>query len=95
MIKLEGDSIRFHIFDASIKYWFQNVARRPGDSQTMDFIKHAKEAATVIVVKNFSQDFLDEVLTFLTVSGCTLRSLFSLNTTLDEDALAKILIAHK
>ena len=48
MIKLEGDSIKDFNPDASIQYWFDVVARRPGGSQTMENIKHAKEAATVI-----------------------------------------------
>ena len=48
MIKLEGDSIKDFNPDASIQYWFDVIARRQGGSQTMENIKHAKEAATVI-----------------------------------------------
>ena len=47
MIKLESDSIKDFNPDASIQYWFDVIARRPGGSQTMENIKHAKEAATV------------------------------------------------
>ena len=47
MIKLEGDPIKDFNPDASIQYWFDVVARRLGGSQTMENIKHAKEAATV------------------------------------------------
>ena len=47
MIKLEGDSIKDFNPDASIQYWFDVIGRRPGGSQTMENIKHAKEAATV------------------------------------------------
>ena len=43
MMKLEGDSIKDFNPDASIQYWFDVIARRPGGSQTMENIKHAKE----------------------------------------------------
>ena len=42
MIKLEGDSIKDFNPDASIQYWFDVIARRPGGSQTIENIKHAK-----------------------------------------------------
>ena len=48
MIKLEGDSIK------------DVIARRPGGSQTMENIKHAKEAATIIEAST-SQEVEDEV----------------------------------
>ena len=60
MIKLEGDSIKDFNPDASIQYWFDVIARRPGGSQTMENIKHAKEAATVIEAST-SQEVEDEV----------------------------------
>ena len=59
MIKLEGDSIKDFNPDASIQYWFDVVARRPGGSQTMENIKNAKEA-TVIEVST-SQEVEDEI----------------------------------
>ena len=46
--------------DASIQYWFDVVARRPGGSQTMENIKHAKEAVTIIEAST-SQEVEDEV----------------------------------
>ena len=55
MIKLEGDSIKDFNPDASIQYWFDFIAR----SQTMENIKHAKEAATVIEAST-SQEVEDE-----------------------------------
>ena len=60
MIKLEGDSIKDFNPDASIQYWFDVIARRPGGSQTMENIKHAKEAAKVIEAST-SQEVEDEV----------------------------------
>ena len=60
MIKLEGDSIKDFNPDASIQYWFDVIARRPGGSQTMENIKHAKEAVTVIEAST-SQEVEDEV----------------------------------
>ena len=57
---LEGDSIKDFNPDASIQYWFDVIAKRPGGSQTMENIKHAKEAATVIEA-NTSQEVEDEV----------------------------------
>ena len=42
MIKLEGDSLKDFNPDASIQYWFDVVARRPGGSQTMENIRHAR-----------------------------------------------------
>ena len=60
MIKLEGDSIKDFNPDASIQHWFYVIARRPGGSQTMENIKHAKEAVTVIEAST-SQEVEDEV----------------------------------
>ena len=60
MIKLEGDSIKDFNPDASIQYWFDVIARRPGGSQTIENIKHAKEAVTVIEAI-ISQEVEDEV----------------------------------
>ena len=60
MIKLEGDSIKDFNPGASIQYWFDVIARRPGGSQTMENIKHAKEAVTVIEAST-SQEVEDEV----------------------------------
>ena len=60
MIKLEGDSIKEFNPDASIQYWFDVIARRPGGTQIMENIKHAKEAATVIEA-GISQEVEDEV----------------------------------
>ena len=57
---LEGDSIKDFNPDASIQYWFDVIAKRPGGSQTMENIKHVKEAATVIEA-NTSQEVEDEV----------------------------------
>ena len=50
MIKLEGDSIKDFNPDASIQYWF-DVVRRPGGSQTMENIKHAKESLKQALAK--------------------------------------------
>ena len=60
MIKLEGDSIKDFNPDASIQYWFDVIARRPGGSKAMKNIKHAKEAVTVIEAST-SQEVKDEV----------------------------------
>ena len=60
MIKLESDSIKDFNPDASIQYWFDVIARRPGGSQIMENIKHAKEAVTVIEAST-SQEVEDEV----------------------------------
>ena len=60
IIKLEGDSIKDFNPDATIQYWFDVIARRPGGSQTMENIKHAKEASTVIEAST-SQEVEDEV----------------------------------
>ena len=57
---LEGDSIKDFNPDASIQYWFDVIAKRPGGSQTMENIKHGKEAATVTEA-NTSQEVEDEV----------------------------------
>ena len=54
------ESIKDFNPDASIQYWFDVVARRPGGSQTMENIKHAKEAVTVIEAST-SQEVEDEV----------------------------------
>ena len=59
-MKLEGDSIKYFNPDASIQYWFDVIARRPGGSQIMENIKHAEEAATVIEAST-SQEVEDEV----------------------------------
>ena len=56
----EGDSIKDFNPDASIQYWFDVIARRLGSGQTMENIKHAKEAATVIEAST-SQEVEDEV----------------------------------
>ena len=56
----EGDSIKDFNPDASIQYWFDVITRRPGGSQTMENIKHAKEAVTVIEAST-SQEVEDEV----------------------------------
>ena len=60
MIKLEDDYIKDFNPDASIQYWFDVIARRPGSSKTMENIKHAKEAVTVIEAST-SQEVEDEV----------------------------------
>ena len=60
MIKLEGDSIKDFNPDASIQYWFDVIGRRLGGSQTMENIKHVKEAATVTEA-SISQEVEDEV----------------------------------
>ena len=60
MIKLEGDSIKDFNPDALIQYWFDVIARRLGASQTMENIKHAKEAATVTEAST-SQEVEDKV----------------------------------
>ena len=60
MIKQEGDSINDFNPYASIQYWFDVIARRPGGSRTMENIKHAKEAVTVIEAST-SQEVEDEV----------------------------------
>ena len=54
------ESIKDFNPDASIQYWFDVVARRPGGSQIMENIKHAKEAVTVIEAST-SQEVEDEV----------------------------------
>ena len=54
------ESIKDFNPDASIQYWFDVVARRPGGSKTMENIKHAKEAVTVIEAST-SQEVEDGV----------------------------------
>ena len=59
-MKLESDSIKDFNPDASIQYWFDVIARRPGGSQRIENIKHAKETVTVIEAST-SQEVEDEV----------------------------------